>query len=301
MRKNIFSVIILLTSIFLFAVPAAASAPSECDCLQGNNINSQDFTIYGSPVYSYLTKSGSGYMRVQGNLTEDGRSDVYAEGTQEVYAVYYDSAYNRTGWKKIPTELPRFGGFYETEQNYYLVTGQNNPSESDSVEVFRITKYDKNWNRIAACGIFGANTRDPFRSGSCRMDSAGNILAIRTCHRMYKSETDGQNHQASATFLLDMDTMTVLDAQTDSEYSYMAYVGHSFNQFIRIEDNKITAVDQSDVHPRAICLTRSAVNIFEREWDGYPLTQTRILTFADPLMNNLTGASVGGFEITQQG
>ena len=133
MRKYIFSVIILLTAIFLFAVPAAASAPSECDCLQGNNINSQDFTVYGSPVYSYLTKAGSGYMRVQGNLTKDGRSDVYAEGTQEVYAVYYDSAYNRTGWKKIPTELPRFGGFYETEQNYYLVTGQNNLSESDSV------------------------------------------------------------------------------------------------------------------------------------------------------------------------
>ena len=33
---------------------------------------------------------------------------------------------------------------------YYIVSGQNNPDELADVECFRITKYDKNWNRITS-------------------------------------------------------------------------------------------------------------------------------------------------------
>ena len=65
--------------------------------------------------------------------------------------------------------------------------------ESADVEVYRITKYDKDWNRISSAGLYDCNTTVPFDAGSARMDSAGDYLFIRTCHEMYQS-SDGRNH-----------------------------------------------------------------------------------------------------------
>ena len=54
---------------------------------------------------------------------------------------YFDSSFTITGRKIVPQELPLFGGFYEMNGNYYILSGQTNKNESDSVEVYRITKY----------------------------------------------------------------------------------------------------------------------------------------------------------------
>ena len=68
-------------------------------------------------------------MRVQGYATTDG-----------TLVEYYDSAYNLLDTKIIPKELSLFGGFYATDSNYFLLTGQTNEDESADVEVYRITK-----------------------------------------------------------------------------------------------------------------------------------------------------------------
>ena len=43
----------------------------------------------------------------------------------------------------------------DSGNNYYVLSGQENPKQNDSLEVFRITKYDKNWNKIKSCGLYG--------------------------------------------------------------------------------------------------------------------------------------------------
>lgn len=132
----------------------------------------------------------------------------YGNQIEGILIEYYDSSYHLLSTKTVPAELPLFGAFYETSDNYFLLTGQNNSKESAEVEVYRITKYDKNWKRIASVGLKDCNTTVPFDAGSARMDTSGNTLVIRTCHEMYQS-ADGKNHQANVTIKVDMQAMKI--------------------------------------------------------------------------------------------
>lgn len=105
---------------------------------KGNNLNAQNYTKWSKPLRSYLAACGSRWMRVQ-----------YAESMDGILVEYYDDSYQFESSKLIPQELPIFGGFYETDQNYFILTGQKNINQSPDAEVYRITKYDKNWNRIS--------------------------------------------------------------------------------------------------------------------------------------------------------
>ena len=115
------------------------------------------------------------------------------------------------GSKIIGKELPVFGGFYATKDNYYVVTGENNTDEDNTKEVYRITKYDKHWNKITSTGLTNCNTTKPFNAGSCRIDVSGNSMIIHTCHEMYKSD-DGYNYQANVTIQVDIDKMKITDS-----------------------------------------------------------------------------------------
>ena len=230
-------------------------------------------------------KKGTGYMRVQG--FDGGKIEV----------AYYDSEFNVTSRRTVTAEqLPLFGGFYAYGDYYYVVTGQTNYDENDNVEVFRITKYDANWNRIKSCGLKGANTYVPFNAGSCRMVMDGNYLLIRTCHSMYYS--DGAHHQANVTIEVNTSNMTVTDSYTKIWNAKGGYVSHSFNQFIGVYNHKIIAVDHGDARPRSICLMKYSTNVTTGKFStDTGVTTTDIMSFAGEKGDNTTGATVGAFEL----
>lgn len=274
------------------AASQAAGTSSEFETLFGSNLDLQDYRFYySSPVTSYLTETDSGYMRVQSGV----------EGKWLVVA-YYDSAYRLQQRQEIPQELPLFGAFYETPSNYYLVSGQENHDESDSVEVFRVTKYDKNWNRQGSCSLYGANTTVPFDAGSCRCADEGKWLVVRTCHEMYTSD-DGLNHQANVTMIVDTESMEVTDSFTNVANTAVGYVSHSFNQFVKIDNGKIVSVDHGDAYPRSICLMRYPNAVESGSLPGYwdDLQTIHVLEFPGEIGDNYTGATVGGFEVTSGG
>ena len=239
---------------------------------------------------SYLTDIGNGnMMRVQA----DG-SDIYVE--------YYDSQYNITGSRQINPELPVFGGFYNGSDAYYIVTGQKNPDESDDVECYRITKYDKSWNRIGSVGLDNCNTYVPFDAGSLRMTESDGYLLIRTCHTMYQS-SDGYHHQANVTIQVDVNKMQITDSFTDIMNVGYGYVSHSFNQFIRTDGNKIVAVDHGDAYPRSVVLVEYPTDfttgqfISNMGWRDY-CKATDLLKISGEIGDNTTYVNVGGFEVT---
>ena len=276
-----------------------AAVKTQCTTYNGNNIGAQDYTgkqsdYYPGPMKSYLVAQKDGtFMRVQ-----------YGSQIEGLLVEYYDKDYNITDMKMIQQELPIFGGFYATDSNYYVVTGQKNTEENNNVEVYRITKYDKQWNRINTASLKGANTTTPFDAGSCRMDMSGKYLLIRTCHEMYKY-TDGKIHQANVTIQIDTDTMNVTDSHTKISNINEGYVSHSFNQFIKVEDGHIISVDHGDANPRSIILLKYQTDMSEGKFtpDYYqtPCIQVPVLEFKylkDKDHKNPTGASVGGFEIS---
>lgn len=235
--------------------------------------------ISGATVNSYLIRNSvSGYSRI-----EAIKGKVYVE--------QYSENFEWKATKELEMELPIFGGCYIGEQYSFLVFGQNNLEESDDVEVLRVVKYDKDWNRLDSTSVYGANTRLPFASGSLRMTESKGCLYIHTAHQMYKA-SDGQNHQANMTFVLDTETMEV----TQDYYIIMnvseGYVSHSFNQFVVSDGTYLYRLDHGDGAPRAVvvtkcklasidsCICKCVVNI--------PVGESG---------QNETGVSVGGFTL----
>ena len=259
-----------------------------------------DYSRWASVIRSYLTGC------------DDGRLMRVYSGSKGYYVEYYDSDFNLLESRTIDKELSFFGGFYAGKDAYYIVSGQNNPDESSDVECFRITKYDKNWNRITSTGLYDCNTYSPFDVGSLRMTEASGYLFIRTAHEMYKTK-DGYHHQANVTIQLDENTMKITDSFTKVMNSSYGYVSHSFNQFIKTDGNHIIAVDHGDAYPRSLALIKYNTDFTEGQfcsnirywWDSNKhavvnnsCDVTDLLTISGQIGDNTTNATIGGFEIS---
>ena len=273
------------------SVTAKAAVNTKSDIEIATRLH--NYSRSASPIGSYLVDIGNGnMMRVQSDYDS---SNIYVE--------YYDSQYNVTGVRQLAPELPIYGGFYSGSDAYYIVTGQKNEEESDTVECYRITKYDKNWNRIGSAGLYDCNTFLPFRAGCVRMTEADGYLFVRTSHQMYLS-SDGFRHQANVTIQFDENKLVITDSYTDVMNSKYGYVSHSFNQFIKTEGKHLVAVDHGDAYPRSIVLTEYQTDFTNGQfisnmnyWKN-PCKSTDLFEFTGEIGDNATGASVGGFEVT---
>lgn len=278
----------VMVCMFLISMPAIDVQAENTLCMtySGNNVNAQNYSISASPIKSYLTICDDGtFMKFQ-----------YVAEDMDYSVEYYNTSYHLLNRKTIHTELPIFGAFYATEDYYFLITGQENPKEKKKVEVVRITKYDKDWNKIESVGLYDANTTVPFRSGCVRIDDYENYLLIRTSHLMYAS-SDGRNHQANMTIQVDTDTMKITESVDGIRNVMDGYVSHSFNQFIKIEDGKIVALDHGDGYPRAVVLIKYDTPISTGSFLSI-CDSTNLLEIPGTLGGNTTGVSVGGFEIS---
>lgn len=303
-KKVLAALAVLTVSVSICSQQVFADVLPNSD-YNGSNYGDNNYggflNFYSSPIKSYLTKLDDGsLMRFQ------------ASSDEEKYLVeYYSAEYEFVSSKTINAELALFGGFYASADNYYVLTGQKNYEESDEVEVFRVTKYDKDWNRMGSVGLYGANTTIPFDAGTARMADDGKYLYIRTCHEMYTSD-DGSNHQANVTIQVDMEKMEIHYAGYLVSYESVGYVSHSFNQFIRFDnDGTFATIDHGDAYPRSVALYTYSVGE-DRSWDNswgfYPeeITEDEIYTneyhsmldICGSIGDNYTGVEVGGFEIS---
>ena len=295
MKKRMLSIVLsgaMAVSTAVSAGSFSAFAVAQCVAYSGSNVNDQDYVQWSNTVKSYLTVCDNGnYMRVQSGAIEG-----------KLLVEYYSSDFEPLSTKLIDNELPIFGAFYDSGNNYYVLSGQENPKQNDSLEVFRITKYDKNWNKIKSCGLYGANTTVPFDAGSARMTHSGDHLLVRTCHKMYKS-SDGNNHQANVTIEVDMPSMTITDSYTGVMNVDYGYVSHSFNQFIKTDGNHIVALDHGDAHPRSAVLVKYNSDFTTGKFFPSYFEQVSnidVVTYPEYTAGhyNYTGAAIGGFDVS---
>ena len=295
MKKRMLSIVLsgaMAVSTAVSAGSFSAFAVAQCVAYSGSNVNDQDYVQWSDTVKSYLTVCDNGnYMRVQSGAING-----------KLLVEYYSSDFEPLSTKLIDNELPIFGAFYDSGNNYYVLSGQENPKQNDSLEVFRITKYDKNWNKIKSCGLYGANTTVPFDAGSARMTHSGDHLLVRTCHEMYKS-SDGNNHQSNVTIEVDMPSMTITDSYTGVMNVDYGYVSHSFNQFIKTDGNHIVALDHGDAHPRSAVLVKynsdfTTGKFFPSYFDK--VSNIDVVTYPEYTSGhyNYTGAAIGGFDVS---
>jgi hypothetical protein len=223
---------------------------------------------------------------------------VEDRGNGTIGIMYFDDQYDCTDTLDVKLELPKFGAFHAgTDENYYVLTGQDNPDELDTMEVFRITKYDKNWQMLGYSGLLGANTVEPMRSSATRMTDDGDFLFVRSSHKMYKSEKDGKNHQASVTIQVDKKTMEIVDAQTRVINEGYGYTSHSFDAYVRVKDDHLVVASLGDAYPRGIYLGRCKKKTSEKKVDC-AFNHCTVQEIPGKIGQNATGVSMGGLEFS---
>lgn len=225
-RKENLVKLLVICCFLLFLVPAqtarAASGimPTAVDNLR-NRLKST----------SALVATDDGYMRV-----------FYDE--KKIGIEYYDNEFQIQRKKTVAMELSLWGGFYAGFDAYYLVEGQNNTAQSDTAEVIRVIRYDKNWNRTGAASItansgsIGAQVCYPFDYGCVEMTERDGILYIVTGHQGYVDEEVGQGHQGFLMIAVDEASMTGEIVGCD--------LWHSFAQYITCKDSDLYVLQKSE-------------------------------------------------------
>ena len=274
-------------ALVLSLVPGTAAAAGPA---QSRNIHKNDYTTWSKPVTSYLYEHNGGLTRVE-----------YTGG--QIVVEDYDSSFALQSSRTVPMELSLWGGFFAGEDYNFLIFGQSNPSESDSAEVIRVVKYDKDWNRLGQASLRGANTTVPFDAGSLRCDEYGGYLYLRTSHEMYTSD-DGLNHQSNLTMAVRQSDMSITDSYYDVMNISYGYVSHSFNQFVIVdEDGHLVALDHGDAYPRSVVFTKyyadAGTGRFTGSRYGQWCSYGDMLEFAGATGANATGGSVGGLAETR--
>lgn len=280
------------------------------ESLQDSNINLNEYlNIYSAePRHSFLSRAANNeIMRV------DNIENADNDQTRCLAIQYYNQDYKLKNKFTIKPPLKSTIGFYNDGSNYYILSCSDNHKESDTKEVFRITKYDSEWKEISHCSIFGANT---YAAGEfAQMTKAGKWLFVHTAHTMYKDKDDGLRHQGNVLFQIDTDTMKMTDASFGKGYSGPYYVAHSFSQYVMTDKDRLIALNQSDAVPsRAVVLFHGLFDYTDgkafkpknklEKVNGMNAvinvanTRNSVLKYPGRPGNNYTGVCLGGLEQT---
>ena len=281
-------IVALLACVMALVPSVAAHAKFENYSEGGTSTNNDHTGRYSGLSRSYLIDGKDGGFQRLEYRSGDG---LFVENYTADFSYIADSK------KSIEMELPLFAGFYESDGYYFLVFGQNNMDESDTVEVIRVVKYDKSWNKLGAAQIFGANTQKPFASGNVSMADDGTNLYLRTCHTMYKAD-DGYNHQASIMMQISIADMKVIYNNYTVSNTSHGYVSHSFSQDIFYDDSTGTvyATDRGDAYPRSHVLMK--YTNLGSEYFSSKTANVTIMSYGGETGDNYTGSYVSGLEVT---
>ncbi len=264
----------------------------------GNELAMEDICIETSGgnnaaniVYAY--ESGYNSYGPNGSYIQqnaDGGFTVVSAGEETAVIDDYDSGFGYISSSEIEYELPIWGGYFSGEKYNYCLFGQANGEEDDSAEVIRVVKYDKSWKRVDSASVYGSNTLLPFRAGTPRMYEKDGMLYVHASHLMYTSD-DGLNHQANHQIHINADTMEVVYNFGDVMNVNYGYVSHSFDQYIRADENYVYTADLGDAYPRSVVVCRKTK-------EGYMQGYNEALPIYGSIGNNYTGVGLGGFELS---
>lgn len=165
----------------------------------------------------------------------------------KIYLKQFDNNYNCILSKTISKELEMFGGYFNLKGYHYFVFASNNFSQSDRQEVYRIVKYNSNFDKIGTTKIFGeaCEVTEPLLAGSVEITANGNTLYITDVYTDFSYWNDFFNNRI--TISLDSQSMTVNDIFT-GEKMYQNY-SENMNELVEtrtlIDDNKLYYVEKT--------------------------------------------------------
>ena len=278
--------VIMIMCMMLTIIPSNASDSYYVQSQGGEVSSNVEDNNYGRGMTGEIV-----YSNLQVN--SDGTISRIEGINDKVIIETYDSSFKLKSQNSIQRELNFFGGFYSGEKYNFIVFGQHNPNENDNVEVLRVVKYSKSWQKLGTASVKGENTYAIFQAGSCRMTELEGILFVDTSHTMYASDADGLHHQSNMLIKIDEETMQVTDCRSDvMNIVATGYVSHSFNQFILTDGEYVYTIDHGDGYPRGISICKTLPDKIKPESVAIPLE------ILGDFESNETGVSIGGAELS---
>ena len=195
-------------------------------------------------------------------------------------------------------ELPEIGAFTKDYAgNYYIFYGKAVEETAQTEKNMVLVKYspmgqrlNEFWLEARADDSF-SGVIAPFRSGTCRIEISGGMIAVYFARTMFRG-SDGLNHQASYGFILNINTFERLTGRAAGELR-IPYASHSFNQFILPVENGFVFVDHGDAYPRSFA--------FRKVINDQPNRSINSFRFKGETGQNATFAEMGGLAETPGG
>ena len=269
-------------------LPQSIMASSNIDDNSyGTFIGTAYFASYAAgTVNSYLYWDGDAYVRFE-NINGIQIAERYTNDFRLIssYALECDPLFY-------------FSGFFSGEVYNFVILGHDNEKEDDNVEVIRVVKYDKKWNKLGCASLHGINTR-AHDGVTNRCAEYNGILYIHTCHTMYHGD-DGLAHEQNMTIAIKESDMKVTYCRFAPTFAGYGAVSHSFDQHILVDSShNLLTLDLGDGSPRAVALKR-----YTQKAGAETLSTTmtvNVLSIPGGTGANYTGAAIGGFAETQTG
>lgn len=245
-------------------------------------------TIYGSDGMARSDRGWPLNQRADGNyemITFGGIMYIDADGTRhdtrKLRLTSMTPEFKEIDTRELPMELEEYGSCYFGKNYNFLIFGQDNWGESSSVEILRVVKYSKDWERLGAAALYSPYITDVIgQHGNFSFAEAGGMLYIHSGRSTHKLD-DGLNHQTNLTFCICISDMTVTDGRYNISNNSTGYVSHSLAQDIIVDKaGHIITLDTGDGHPWGAMLfkygsqaggkkfTGKGTPIVVREWPG---------------------------------
>lgn len=139
-------------------------------------------TAFELDADKYIRQSSNRFYALENN----GQKSVLFISSGGIKVESYNADGTSAGIRTISAEMKRCGGFCEGENNYYLAFGEDNMEENNGKTVYRVVKYDKNWNRMGAADISNCYTTKPFDFTSrTAMAEENGTLILHTSRQRY--------------------------------------------------------------------------------------------------------------------
>lgn len=232
---------------------------------------------WGSPQKSYLIKNSDGtYSAI--------------EFSEQLNIETYDSDFNYVSSSKIKLSYPIFGGFFAGEEYNYVVSGQENPKESDTLAVINISVYDKNFKKVKDVPVKDCRTTVPFDACNVSITENEDFLVLHTSRSQYK-EKSGLAPQTGLTVIINKTDWTVANTLDKFQPNHTS---HALKAYAKFDKGAIVTANYSDATP-----VRGAF-IQEMDTSGKLLDSMEIFSVPGTASANCTGAMIGGFEISSK-
>ncbi|MBR5421871.1 MAG: hypothetical protein IK115_12060 [Lachnospiraceae bacterium] len=274
--------VVLAAAVVCVSVPIISSAKYKVNSrsIVSNNIHDNDYTDRKRVANCYMTDNGNGtFARVE------NMGDI-------VLIENYNSSLTCLGQRFIAMELPEFGGFWGGAAYNYVLFGQNNTGCDEGVEVLRLVRYDKAWNRLNSTSVYGNNTAVPFIGCNTDFSEYGDTVYVRCGHMCY----DGR--QAVMTFASRNSDGALIQVQSGITGRDGGAYADSAATFIDVSDGAVTTLDHSLTDPHAIVSTRYNAQAGGAFISGCATADALLLPgYAG---QTTPGTSIGGYEVSAQ-